>query len=122
VTRRLRDIEQASRRTSSVEDAFITSPPLTPPTTHLTITTTATMAFEWLAPILTPTALRSVQADPYPLLILLLVIIGLTLQGVLCWYIHFVTEKAYPRKKAEKKGNFITRLPIIGPFLTGVRR
>lgn len=67
------------------------------------------MAFEWLAPILTPAALRSVQADPYPLLILLLVIIGITLECVLCWYIHFVTEKAYPKKKdaTKKKGGFL---------------
>ncbi|KAF3047747.1 hypothetical protein E8E12_011594 [Didymella heteroderae] len=49
------------------------------------------MAFEFLAPILTPTALRSVQADARPLLTLLLVIIGLSL---------FVA-------KVEKKGGFL---------------
>ncbi|KAH7378833.1 hypothetical protein BKA66DRAFT_513231 [Pyrenochaeta sp. MPI-SDFR-AT-0127] len=47
------------------------------------------MAFEWLAPILTPTALRSVQADGRPVITLFLVIFGLSLFGVLCWYIHF---------------------------------
>ncbi|KAH8724616.1 hypothetical protein GQ44DRAFT_617847 [Phaeosphaeriaceae sp. PMI808] len=56
------------------------------------------MAFEWLAPILTPTALRSVQADGRPVITLFLVIFGLILFGVLCWYINFETGKAYPKK------------------------
>jgi hypothetical protein len=59
---------------------------------------TFTMAFEWLAPILTPTALRSVQADGRPVITLFLVIFGLSLFGLLCWYIHFETSKAYPKK------------------------
>ncbi|KAF2682365.1 hypothetical protein K458DRAFT_419763 [Lentithecium fluviatile CBS 122367] len=65
------------------------------------------MAFEWLAPILTPEALRSVQADPSPLVTTLLVIIGLTLEGLLIWYISFATrppvDKTKP-KPAKKKG------------------
>jgi 3-oxoacyl-[acyl-carrier protein] reductase len=56
------------------------------------------MAFEWLAPILTPTALRSVQADGRPVITLFLVIFGLSVFGVLIWYIHFETSKAYPKK------------------------
>ncbi|KAF2827647.1 NAD(P)-binding protein [Ophiobolus disseminans] len=56
------------------------------------------MAFEWLAPILTPTALRSVQADGRPVITLFLVIFGLSLFGLVCWYIHFETSKAYPKK------------------------
>jgi hypothetical protein len=76
------------------------------------------MAWEFLKPILTETALRSIQANPYPLLILLLVIIGLSLQGVLCWYIHFQTEKAYPRKKdAKKSGGLLSKIPIVGSMM-----
>jgi hypothetical protein len=66
---------------------------------------TLTMAFEWLAPILTPTALRSVQADGRPVITLFLVIFGLLLFGALIWYIDFETSKAYPKKvdpKAKK--------------------
>lgn len=66
------------------------------------------MAFEFLAPILTPTALRSVQANARPLLTLLLVIIGLSSFVAVCFYISFVTGKAYPKKKVEKKkGGFL---------------
>lgn len=65
------------------------------------------MAWEFLAPILTPTALRSVQADARPLLTLLLVIIGLSMFVGVCFYISFVTGKAYPKKKTEKKGGFL---------------
>jgi hypothetical protein len=64
------------------------------------------MAWEFLAPILTPTALRSVQADAAPLLTLLLAIIGLSAFVGICFYIDFVTGKAYPKKKTEKKGGF----------------
>lgn len=56
------------------------------------------MAFEWLAPILTPTALRSVQADGRPVITLFLVIFGLILFSVVIWYVHFETSKAYPKK------------------------
>jgi hypothetical protein len=56
------------------------------------------MAFEWLAPILTPTALRSVQADGRPVITLFLVIFGLLLFGALIWYVDFETSKAYPKK------------------------
>ncbi|CAN9087867.1 unnamed protein product [Alternaria sp. RS040] len=68
------------------------------------------MAFEWLAPILTPAALRSVQADGRPVITLFLVIFGLSVFGVLIWYVHFVTSKMYPKKKDPnaKKG------PLLG--------
>lgn len=65
------------------------------------------MAFEWLAPILTPTALRSVQADGRPVITLFLVLFSLIGFGVVIWYIHFETSKAYPKKvdpKAKKTG------------------
>ncbi|KAF1839697.1 hypothetical protein BDW02DRAFT_486214 [Decorospora gaudefroyi] len=67
------------------------------------------MAFEWLAPILTPAALRSVQADGRPVIALFLVIFGLSMFGVLIWYIHFVTAKMYPKKKDPnaKKGKLL---------------
>jgi hypothetical protein len=63
---------------------------------------TPKMAFDWLAPILTPAALRSVQADGRPVIALFLVIFGLSVFGVLIWYIHFVTSKMYPKKKDPK--------------------
>ncbi|CAO2656280.1 Nn.00g050830.m01.CDS01 [Neocucurbitaria sp. VM-36] len=67
------------------------------------------MAFEWLAPILTPAALRSVQADGRPVITLFLVIFGLSIMGVLIWYIHFVTSKEYPKRKDPntKKGGLL---------------
>lgn len=65
------------------------------------------MAWEFLSPILTPAALRSVQADARPLLTLLLVIIGLALLVGLAFYISFVTGKAYPKKKDAKKGGLL---------------
>lgn len=65
------------------------------------------MAWEFLKPILTPAALRSIQADARPLLTLVLVLIGLPIFVAVCFYISFVTGKAYPKKKVEKKGGFL---------------
>lgn len=71
------------------------------------------MTFEFLAPILTPTALATVQRDPTLLGILLAVLNGLILTVGLAWYIHYRTEKDngtwkgfsipfIPKKKAAK--------------------
>ena len=67
------------------------------------------MGFDFLAPILTPTALRSVQADGRPVITLFVVLFGLSIFGVLIWYIHFVTSKMYPKKKDPnaKKGKLL---------------
>ncbi|KAJ4296197.1 hypothetical protein N0V90_006241 [Kalmusia sp. IMI 367209] len=59
------------------------------------------MALEFLAPITTPEALRSVQADSRPLITTILVIIALALEITLCWYIAFATRD--PTKKREPK-------------------
>lgn len=56
------------------------------------------MGFSWLAPILTPEALRSVEADGRPVITLFLVIFGLSLFGTLIWYIHFITSKDNPKR------------------------
>ncbi|KAL0254792.1 hypothetical protein SLS55_009316 [Diplodia seriata] len=67
------------------------------------------MAFEFLAPILTPTALATVQR------ILLAVLFGLNLLVGLAVFIHYRTEKDngtwkgwgipfWPKKKAKKAG------------------
>ena len=56
-------------------------------------------SFDFLAPILTPAALRSVQADGRPVITLFLVIFGLSIFGTVIWYVHFVTSKMYPKKK-----------------------
>ncbi|KAL1621673.1 hypothetical protein SLS56_009071 [Neofusicoccum ribis] len=72
------------------------------------------MAFEFLAPILTPTALATVQRDPTLLGILLAVINGLLLVTGLAVLIHYRTEKNngtwkgwgipfLPKKKAPAK-------------------
>ncbi|KAH7394016.1 hypothetical protein DE146DRAFT_679299 [Phaeosphaeria sp. MPI-PUGE-AT-0046c] len=74
------------------------------------------MAFEWLAPILTPTALRSVQADGRPVITLFLVLFSLSVFGALIWYIHFETSKAYPKKvdpKAKKTGLLASTTKIM---------
>lgn len=64
------------------------------------------MALEFLAPITTPAALRSVQADPSPLITTILVLIGLSLEGGLIAWIHFATKD--PNKpKDKKKGGFL---------------
>ncbi|KAL5116837.1 hypothetical protein ACEQ8H_005318 [Pleosporales sp. CAS-2024a] len=68
------------------------------------------MAFEWLAPILTPAALRSVQADGQPVITLFLVLPGLSILGAVIWYIDFETSKAYPKKmdpNKKKAGGFL---------------
>ncbi|KAL5379742.1 hypothetical protein DPSP01_008214 [Paraphaeosphaeria sporulosa] len=57
--------------------------------------------FEFLAPITTPEALRSVQADARPLVTLILAIVGISLEITLCWYIAFATRD--PNKKREPK-------------------
>ncbi|KKY20048.1 hypothetical protein UCDDS831_g05038 [Diplodia seriata] len=73
------------------------------------------MAFEFLAPILTPTALATVQRDPSLLGILLAVLFGLNLLVGLAVFIHYRTEKDngtwkgwgipfWPKKKAKKAG------------------
>ena len=51
----------------------------------------------------TPKATAILQADPFLLVILLLVLVGLIGLGLLAWYIHFVTNKVY-RKPKEVKG------------------
>ena len=79
-------------------------------TAHQNTPQTHKMAFEWLAPITTPEALRSVQADSSPLITLLLVLIGLSCEGALIWYISFVTappvDKSKPKPKSKLLGFF----------------
>jgi hypothetical protein len=62
------------------------------------------MAFEALAPILTPEALRSIQADSSPLITIALVLTGLSLEGALIWYISFVTAPPVDKSKPKPKG------------------
>ena len=51
----------------------------------------------------TPKATAVLQADPFLLVILLLVLSGLSGLGVLSWYIHWVTNKPYKKPKVEAK-------------------
>jgi len=66
-------------------------------------------SFLFLKPILTPTALKVVQSQPVLFTTLILVLVALSLMGVLIWYTHFQTSKAYPNvtwfgKKKVAKG------------------
>ncbi|KAF2454505.1 hypothetical protein BDY21DRAFT_262252, partial [Lineolata rhizophorae] len=51
----------------------------------------------FLAPLLTDTALQSVRADPSPVITLLLVIIGIAVEITLAWFIHFKTRIPVPK-------------------------
>ncbi|CAI6331518.1 unnamed protein product [Periconia digitata] len=64
------------------------------------------MALEFLAPITTPAALRSVQADASPLITTILVLIGLSLEGGIIAWIHFATKDPNAKPKEKKKGGF----------------
>jgi len=66
------------------------------------------MAWEWLD--LTPAALRSIQADPTPLLTALLAIIALMFLGLLWWYIHWVTSKDLPKPPPSAKKGLLSRI------------
>jgi hypothetical protein len=65
------------------------------------------MTLEFLRPITTPEALRSVQADPSPLITTILVLIGLGLEGGLIAWIHFATKDPNAKKPEKKKGGGI---------------
>lgn len=66
-----------------------------------------TMALEFLKPITTPDALRSVQADASPLITTLLVLLGIGLEVGLCVWIHLATRK--PDAKKEKKPGMLAK-------------
>ena len=58
----------------------------------------------------TPKATAVLQADPFLLIILVLVLISLIGLGLLAWYIHFVTNKVYQKPKAvNEKGGLRNR-------------
>lgn len=50
----------------------------------------------------TPKATAVLQADPFLLVILVLVLFSCIGLGLLAWYIHFVTNKVYAKPKAVK--------------------
>jgi hypothetical protein len=54
---------------------------------------------DFLSGILTPRAFAVVSASPELLTTLVLVLISMSALCLLVWYIHFVTGKAYPKKK-----------------------
>jgi hypothetical protein len=78
------------------------------------------MAWEWLRPILTPNALATVQANPILLLYTVGWLLAVILLSVFCWYISFVTGKAYAKpkdKNAPKKPGAVAGLLGKVPFL-----
>lgn len=73
------------------------------------------MTFEVLAPILTPEALRVLQASPGLLPEAIVWLILMITLCVVAWYISFVTGKPY-RKPKDKKGpsavsKFLGKIP-----------
>ncbi len=60
-------------------------------------------AVDFLSGILTPQAFAVVSASPQLLITLILVLISMGALCVLVWYIHFMTEKAYPKPKDKKE-------------------
>jgi hypothetical protein len=62
--------------------------------------------FDWFSSIgATPEAVAVLNDQPYLFTILLVVLVGIILQVVLHWYIHFATLKPEQKKKKEKKGD-----------------
>ncbi len=57
---------------------------------------------DFLSGILTPQAFAVVSASPELLITLILVLISMSALCLLVWYVHFVTEKAYPKPKDKK--------------------
>ncbi len=61
--------------------------------------------FDWFAKIgATPQAVAVLNDQPMLFTILIVVLIGIILQSLLIWYIHFATMKPGQKKKKEKKG------------------
>jgi len=50
----------------------------------------------------TPKATAVLQADPFLLVALVLVLLGCISLGMIAWYIHFVTNKVYKKPKPVK--------------------
>ena len=60
--------------------------------------------FDWFSKIgATPQAVAVLNDQPILFYILIVVLIAITLQCVLIWYIHFATLKPEQKKKKEKK-------------------
>lgn len=57
-------------------------------------------AFKWIG--FTPKATAVLQADPFLLVALVLVLVGCIALGLIAWYIHFVTNKPYRKPKPVK--------------------
>jgi hypothetical protein len=65
---------------------------------------------DFLSGILTPQAFAVVSASPELLITLILVLISMAVLCLLVWYVHFVTEKAYPKPKDKKVKPLWTKL------------
>jgi hypothetical protein len=57
-------------------------------------------AFKWLG--FTPEATAVLQADPFLLVTLVLVIVGMIMLAVIAWLIHWQTNKVYAKPKEKK--------------------
>ena len=67
---------------------------------------------DFLSGILTPKAFAVVSASPELLITLVLVWVSMSALCLLVWYVHFVTNKAYPKPKDDKKKPFWAKLGI----------
>jgi hypothetical protein len=68
---------------------------------------------DFLSGILTPQAFAIVSASPELLITLILVWISISVLCMLVWYVHFVTEKAYPKPKDKKAKSLWAKLGSI---------
>ncbi|OAA66432.1 hypothetical protein SPI_01008 [Niveomyces insectorum RCEF 264] len=60
--------------------------------------------FDWFAKIgATPQAVAVLNDQPILFTILIIVLVAVTLQCLLIWYIHYATMKPEQKKKKEKK-------------------
>ncbi|KAK4101510.1 hypothetical protein N658DRAFT_507080 [Parathielavia hyrcaniae] len=60
--------------------------------------------FDWIGGIgATPQAVAALNDQPILFTILLIVLLAVTLQGVLLWYIHYATLKPEQKAKKDKK-------------------
>jgi hypothetical protein len=58
------------------------------------------MAYEFLLPILTPSAQKVVRTQPEVVTTLIVVLVALILFSIGCWYISFAVRKAGQKKPA----------------------
>lgn len=62
------------------------------------------MAYEFLLPALTPSAQKVVRTQPEVVTTLIVVLVGLIMLSLGCWYISFAVRKPVPKRPAAPAG------------------